>query len=527
MELIIALLVLAGIFYLYKKKKKIAPVKTTADFKMGTDYAFGLGFPKMDALAAQVYLQVAKAGDIDAYAALGYMYSRGIHFKRDYEEAFQWYKLAADAGHATATFELSKFYIEGWGIPKDEQESVLLIKKAAQLGEPTAQKTLGNMYLVGAFGVSEDPKESLNWYMKSAKGNDSFAQCKVGDAYLDGKLLQRDTDKAMEYWNKSAENGSIEAMTNLRVFYQEGFPNMEPDLDRSLAWAFEAAKLGDTGNEYWVGSHFLTINDGDKNNNEAAAIWLGKAAEKGYADAEYALGVMYKRGLYFSVDADVAYEYFVKAAAQGHEEAWKELGLIDGLEESLEDIRPIADEIDPMRMAMQYYQGEGVPQDYSGAMKWCQLAATQGNALAMNMLGHMHQEGEGVEPDFAEAIKWHRMSAEKGDSCGQNMLGLAYAKGEGVEQDYLEALRWHRLSAAQGHAAAMFNLGCMYRKGQGVEKDCIRARMWYMLADSASDSGEAEYFLLVMNDEMTPEQIKAAEAMAQSCMNNGYQDCER
>ncbi len=142
------------------------------------------------------------------------------------------------------------------------------------------------------------------------------------------------------------------------------------------------------------------------------------------------------------------------------------------------------------------------------------------------MLGHMHQEGEGVEPDFAEAIKWHRLSAEKGDSFGQNMLGLAYAKGEGVEQDYLEALRWHRLSAAQRHTAAMFNLGCMYRKGQGVEQDCIRARMWYMLA-SASGSGEAEYFLLVMNDEMTPEQIKAAEAMAQSCMNNGYQDCER
>ena len=193
-------------------------------------------------------------------------------------------------------------------------------------------------------------------------------------------------------------------------------------------------------------------------------------------------------------------------------------------QEALEISHPIDDEIHPMRMAMQYYQGDGGLQDYGEAMKWCRLAATQGSVFAQNMLGHMYEEGEGVEPDFQEAMKWYRLSAESGDRFGQKMLGLAYAKGQGVAQNYLEAPTFHRLSAAQGHAAAMFNLGCMYRKGQGVKQDSIRARMWYILA-ADNGSGEAEYFLLVMNDEMTAEQIGEAETMAKSCMNNSYQDC--
>jgi TPR repeat protein len=91
MELLVSLLIVAAIIYLYQrhKRKKGEVVKTTADFKMGTDYAFGRGFPKMDELAANVFTIAAKEGDIDAYAALGNMYSRGIHFKKDYEEAVQ------------------------------------------------------------------------------------------------------------------------------------------------------------------------------------------------------------------------------------------------------------------------------------------------------------------------------------------------------------------------------------------------------------------------------------------------------
>lgn len=94
MEMIILLIIIAvvaAIVISKKRDKKEQHPKTTADFKMGTDYTFGRGIPALDKLAAEIFSATARNGDIDACAALGYMYSRGIHFKQDYEEASKWY----------------------------------------------------------------------------------------------------------------------------------------------------------------------------------------------------------------------------------------------------------------------------------------------------------------------------------------------------------------------------------------------------------------------------------------------------
>ena len=329
METIVIILLLGVGYYIYKKNSKVdAPVKTSADFKMGTNYAFGLGFPKMDALAAEVFTAQAKKGDVDSYAALGNMYARGIHFKKDYEEAYKWLKLASDSGHATAMFELSKFYIEGYGIPKDEKESIRLLKKSAELGEPSAQSMLGIIYEVGGFGLSVDEKESLNWYMKSAKGNDALAQLKVGDAYMEGNLLSKDAEKAFEYWTKSAENNNIDAMKRLRLFYIDGVDNVEANLELAHAWTVKAAELDDCESQRKLGGDFLLGTCG-KVDYEQAAIWSKKAADKGDAQAQYTLGVMYKRG-FFQGGADLveAKEWFQLAASQGLQQAIDELELL-------------------------------------------------------------------------------------------------------------------------------------------------------------------------------------------------------
>ena len=81
-----------------------------------------------------------------------------------------------------------------------------------------------------------------------------------------------------------------------------------------------------------------------------------------------------------------------------------------------------------------YYKGEGVPQDYTEAMKWYRLAAEQGNAVGQYNLGLMYRKGEGVPQDDAEAVKWYSLAAEQG-----------YYKAQ------------HNLAAVQGHKGAMKN----------------------------------------------------------------------
>ena len=121
--------------------------------------------------------------------------------------------------------------------------------------------------------------------------------------------------------------------------------------------------------------------------------------------------------------------------------------------------------------------------DYKGGtFDKYKLLAEQGNAIAQNFLGTMYLKGEGVPQDYIGAVKWYTLSAEQGLAPAQNNLGWMYAKGEGVTQDYKEAVKWYKLSVEQGHALAQLNLGLMYATGWGVIQDYVQAHMWVNIA---------------------------------------------
>jgi hypothetical protein len=129
-----------------------------------------------------------------------------------------------------------------------------------------------------------------------------------------------------------------------------------------------------------------------------------------------------------------------------------------------------------------YHAGWGVAKDYAEAMRWYQLAAAQGHAVAQCKLGLMFARGRGVAHDDAEAARWYRLSAGQGHVRAQFNLGVMFARGQGVAQDDAEAVRWYRLAAAQGHAVAQYNLGFMFEKGRGVTHDDAEAVRWYRLS---------------------------------------------
>jgi TPR repeat protein len=51
----------------------------------------------------------------------------------------------------------------------------------------------------------------------------------------------------------------------------------------------------------------------------------------------------------------------------------------------------------------------------------------------------MYETGQGVPQDYAEAVKWCRMAVEQGHARAQNNLGIMYGTGRGVPQDYVLA----------------------------------------------------------------------------------------
>ena len=52
--------------------------------------------------------------------------------------------------------------------------------------------------------------------------------------------------------------------------------------------------------------------------------------------------------------------------------------------------------------------------DYATAMRIFRPLADQGNAVARNYLGDMHNLGWGVPQDYIEALRWYRLAADQG-----------------------------------------------------------------------------------------------------------------
>jgi len=69
-------------------------------------------------------------------------------------------------------------------------------------------------------------------------------------------------------------------------------------------------------------------------------------------------------------------------------------------------------------------------------------------------IGLRYATGQGVPKDFSEAVKWWIRAAEHGNADAQFYLGVCYLKGGGVPKDDTEAAKWFQKAAAQGHSAA-------------------------------------------------------------------------
>ena len=106
-------------------------------------------------------------------------------------------------------------------------------------------------------------------------------------------------------------------------------------------------------------------------------------------------------------------------------------------------------------VGIMFQQGLGVPQSDVDAVYWYRKAAESGHARAQQNLGVMYQEGAGVPLDYSEAAKWYRMAARGGNVPAKLNLGVMLERGvPGMPLNVIEAHMWYNLAAAQGNAEA-------------------------------------------------------------------------
>lgn len=150
--------------------------------------------------------------------------------------------------------------------------------------------------------------------------------------------------------------------------------------------------------------------------------------------------------------------------------------------------------------------------------------AEQGDAHAQTVLGSIYSYGEGVPKNYSNAIKWYRKAAEQGYSHAQFNLGVMYANGDGVPENDAEAVKLYRNAAEQGLAEAQTNLGKMYATGEGVPENYVLAYLWLSLAGAQGDE-VAKMNKGIVAGWMTRKQIEIAQSLSATCFENNYKDC--
>ena len=180
------------------------------------------------------------------------------------------------------------------------------------------------------------------------------------------------------------------------------------------------------------------------------------------------------------------------------------------------ELRPLAERGDAeaqYRIGLMYEFGKGYPQDKAQGVAWFRKSAGQNHAAAQTELGIIYATGDGVAQDDRQAVEWFEKGATLGNSTAQYNLGLLYAKGQGVKVDNAQAIAWWRKAAAQGMTVAQFKLGVAYENGEGVAKDALLAYVNYAIA---ARSGHKEYveYRDDIAKQLTPAQAKNGLALA-------------
>ena len=198
----------------------------------------------------------------------------------------------------------------------------------------------------------------------------------------------------------------------------------------------------------------------------ANIVTLTLKAKSGEAEAQNALGEAYYDGKGVTENLTEAVKWFTKAAEQENVKAQYNLGEC-------------------------YYYGYGVYKDYGEAEKWYTKAAEQGCAEAQNSLGYYYEINE-LNPK--KAVEWYTKAAEQGLPVAQCNLGICYKNGDGVEKNLEEAVKWYTKAANQEYAQAQYLLGKAYDKGEGVAKNDSEAMKWYLKAVKNNYPQAAYYY---------------------------------
>jgi tetratricopeptide (TPR) repeat protein len=131
-------------------------------------------------------------------------------------------------------------------------------------------------------------------------------------------------------------------------------------------------------------------------------------------------------------------------------------------------------------VGMMYNNGIGTQQDLRQEFEWFQKSAASNDPLGAYKLG-CYYDGQGagiVTADANEALKYKLIAAKAGYALAQHDVANIYRRQENFE----EAVKWWKMAGDQGYPEALYSLSGSHFQGKGTPKDLSLAYAYYKLS---------------------------------------------
>jgi uncharacterized protein len=151
-------------------------------------------------------------------------------------------------------------------------------------------------------------------------------------------------------------------------------------------------------------------------------------------------------------------------------------------------------------VGMMYNNGIGTQQDLRQAFEWFQKSTASNDPLGAYKLG-CYYDGQGagiVAFDADEALKYKLVAAQAGYSLAQHDVAILYDKQGNPE----EALKWRKMAGDQGHSGALFGLSRAYSAGKGAPRDLSLSYAYFKLSKVAPQKNVNEMATMLSKPEL-------------------------
>jgi TPR repeat protein len=132
-------------------------------------------------------------------------------------------------------------------------------------------------------------------------------------------------------------------------------------------------------------------------------------------------------------------------------------------------------------VGMMYNNGIGTQQDPRQAFEWFQKSTASNDPLGAYKLG-CYYDGQGagiVTADANEALKYKLIAAKAGYALAQHDVASLYGRQDNFE----EAAKWLKLAGDQGYPDALYRLSGLYFEGKGAPRDLSLAYAYFKLSN--------------------------------------------